>query len=660
MKKTNTFLRNRAKYSLFLIAGEVVSFVITNNAFADDYSLTLTSSGSQDVNISASAGTAISSDSINVSTTCRYGYNFTINTSVNNNNLYLNGNSSNNASGTYFSPVDGTTALNASTNKWGYYYNSSASNTPTSTSIFSPVPTLNNPATVKTPLTTPASSDINDNFNIYYGVSSSDSMPVGTYKMIPDTNNSNNDGTIVYTATIADTCVKYTVRFNATSTYGGIELTGSGTMSDQLIYEGVLTSLNSNLFVAPSGYKFKEWNTLQDGTGVAYKDGVDVMDLAVVGNTFNLYAIWVPVYTINYDGNNADIGITMESNHSNVGEGDIINLYPANYKRDGYGFAGWSMEQLDPDDSNFQTRLASAVNSGKVFGPMATIVAPPYPGSDSAVLYAIWVKSAGDMQNWSGCSNMNIGDVTALEDIRDNDVYAVAKLDDGNCWMIENLRLDNNSINPNWGDDDLSQGFGGVFHGLATPDPPNYFNYSTDWSKPNSLYSIDGSTIYVVSGGIRLPRFANSNTADPVTSLGNTRAARIYSYGNYYNWPAAVANTTNTNNPSTSICPKGWELPIGGIQDINKSYNHLFVSMGYTGDIGHSEESEQFRAYPYNFVYANTFGNALGKIGKYFTRTQFNSWNIYALYLTDGEVRATIAQTDNVYDGSSVRCVVGS
>ena len=222
MKKTNTFLRNRAKYSLFLITGVVGSFAITNNAFADDYSLTLTSSGSQDINISASAGTAISSDSINVSTTCRYGYNFTINTSVNNNNLYLNGDSSNNASGTYFSPVDGTTALNSSTNKWGYYYNSNASTTPTSTSVFSPVPTLNNPATVKTPLTTPASSNINDSFKIYYGVNSAPEMKVGTYKMIPDTNNSNNDGTIVYTTTIADACVKYTVRFNATSTYGGI------------------------------------------------------------------------------------------------------------------------------------------------------------------------------------------------------------------------------------------------------------------------------------------------------------------------------------------------------------------------------------------------------------------------------------------------------
>lgn len=47
------------------------------------------------------------------------------------------------------------------------------------------------------------------------------------------------------------------------------------------------------------------------------------------------------------------------------------------------------------------------------------------------------------MQNWSGCSSMSIGDITALKDTRDDDVYTVAKLGDGKCWMIENLRLDN-------------------------------------------------------------------------------------------------------------------------------------------------------------------------------------------------------------------------
>ena len=109
-----------------------------NTAFAAT-TLTLTSSGSQSINVSTSAGTAISSDAINVTTTCRYGYNFTISTSVEDNNLYLNGDSSNNADGTYFEPIDGVSPLNSTTNTWGFYYSSNPSNVPTGDSIFQPL-----------------------------------------------------------------------------------------------------------------------------------------------------------------------------------------------------------------------------------------------------------------------------------------------------------------------------------------------------------------------------------------------------------------------------------------------------------------------------------------------------------------------------------------
>ena len=121
MKNRNVIFKSIVNLRVFLLFSILVlSFMLVGNVSAVSHTLTLTSSGSQDINISASAGTAISSDAINVTTTCRYGYNFTINTSVNDNNLYLGGDSSNNTEGTYFSPTDGTTALNATTNKWGY------------------------------------------------------------------------------------------------------------------------------------------------------------------------------------------------------------------------------------------------------------------------------------------------------------------------------------------------------------------------------------------------------------------------------------------------------------------------------------------------------------------------------------------------------------
>ena len=281
---------------LIVLAGAFLlsSVLSTYNTYAAPYTLTLSSSGSQSIDVSNMGDkTAISADNLNVATNCRYGYNLTLSTSVNNNNLYLNGNSSNNTTGTYFSPVNGTSTLKNSSNTWGYYYNSSTPTTaPTSSSIFSPVPTLSTPAIIKTPLTTPSSSDINDNFNIYYGVASSDSMPVGTYKLIPDTNNSGNDGTLVYNATIADSCIPYVIHFNPTSTSTGSTLSGTGTMNDQEVYKDTATTLTTNGFIPPNGYEFKEWNTAQDGSGTKYANEASITNLTLPGNTITLYAIW--------------------------------------------------------------------------------------------------------------------------------------------------------------------------------------------------------------------------------------------------------------------------------------------------------------------------------------------------------------------------------
>ena len=98
----------------------------------------------------------------------------------------------------------------------------------------------------------------------------------------------------------------------------------------------------------------------------------------------------------------------------------------------------------------------------------------PTDMSHGLALYAIWVKSAGIMQEWNGCAGLNKGDVTALTDARDNDTYAVAKLADGKCWMIENLRLDNTADHNT--DGSLSQGYNPSFIGLADPESANFIN----------------------------------------------------------------------------------------------------------------------------------------------------------------------------------------
>ena len=675
---------NKLIISVFVYCLLSVAFGDYNSTVsAADYSLSLTSSGSQSIDIAAAGTkTAISADNINVSTTCRYGYNFTINTSVNNNNLYLNGNSSNNASGTYFTPVNGTTALKDSANTWGYYYNNAAPTTaPTVSNVFNAVPTLNNPATIRTPLTTPSSTDINDNFNIYYGVSSSDTMPIGTYKMIPDTNNSNNDGTIVYTATIADACIAYTVHFNPTSYFNGVEITGAGTMSDQTIYEGIPTALSNLTFSNPTtisgiDYYFTGWNTAQDGSGTSYINTEDVLDLTSAGNNVTLYAMWT-------DCPNNKICYSSNVSNSNDIEGEMgdqtistsatsIDLYAPNFKHDGYGFVSWNTK---PN------------GTGTNYGPQQTIefTAGQY-NTGGLRLYANWKVSQGNMQNWSGCSNMNISDVTALKDTRDNDVYAVAKLADGKCWMIENLRLDDSVTLSSSNTNNPSLPLTNVYDTNATsnhlsPTSSVAYNASTapeGWCETRSAACYDQS------------RLRTDNTTLFATNISSDYNVHnnVYSYGNYYNWYSATAGHgkygssygSGYNTPG-DICPVGWHLPKGG-DKVYESTNEFWALMvnGLNNSIKpanydtstapyytYREDNESIpidkalRSYPNNFIYSgSTWGSSISRNynGSYWSASAVNSFNASEMRFYSDYVYP-MANHDK-YFGKSVRCVIGS
>ena len=674
MKKINMFLKNKKNYGLFLVFGlALLSFVVTNNVSAATHTLTLTSSGSQSINVSASSGTAISSDSINVATTCRYGYNFTLSTSVSNNNLYLNGDISNNTSGTYFSPADGSTALNTATNTWGYYYNSNASTTPTSTSVFSPVPTLSSPATIKTPLTTPASSNINDSFKIYYGVNSAPSMSVGTYKMIPDTNNSNNDGTLVYTATIANSCIAYTVHFNPTSTATGATVTGTGTMTDQSINEGIATPLTSNRFSAPSGYHFIGWNTAQDGTGTSYTNSQSVTDLISAGNTITLYAQWSDCWgkRICYKPNGNDVVGEMYE-HGVPDTYTSTTLLAPNYKRSGYAFLSWNTK-VD--------------GSGTNYGPNQTINFTEGQYSNNGLsLYANWAESAGNMQNWTGCSNMNIGDVTALKDTRDNNVYAVAKLADGKCWMTENLRLDDSAT--------LSSS------NTHNPSLPLTNNYSSNTTS-NHLSPTTGPTAWCYTSSSSCINQSIINTDNTTLFINNTASGYnpygdIYSYGNIYNWYSATAGHGKYNNSIVGytapgdICPSGWHIPKGGnksqestnehwaltVTGLNngiKPANYNTNSSPFYEDNNNTEGtdiSNALRSYPNNYVlsghiYGHSSGTthtASGSVGAYWSSSGGSSnGSIAAFYfIVSRDMVYPSTATGNLLDGFMIRCIAGT
>ena len=406
-------------------------------------------------------------------------------------------------------------------------------------------------------------------------------------------------------------------------------------------------------------YVASSYNTSSNGSGTTYTTSYTIPSNATTGIT--LYAQWDPTYSISYNGNNATGSTTMSVKHENIYEGSSVTLYASNYSRSGYGFAGWSLTQIDPDSANASTQIANAT----IYGPNQVITANASTlgqslndGAKAITLYAVWVKSTGNMQDWTGCSSMVSGDITARRDARDGNVYTIGKLADGNCWMMENLRLNDNSSSPNWGDATLSQGFGGMFNGLAASESI-INNDATD----NSLYSTNsGSSVpyYVIADSSAkyglIPRYRSA--LSNVVSDMNNASQSVYSYGNYYSFSAANATTNNyttatgTNGlvtAGTSICPSGWILPTYATSS----------SLATAIKTGTTATGADYTRYPNNFVlsgyaYSSGFTNR-GKTGQYWLQYVASSY-------TQGRLLA-FSVTGNYtssYMSSPVRCLAAT
>ncbi len=484
------------------------------------------------------------------------------------------------------------------------------------------------------------------------------------------------------------------------------------------------TLKNYDAWTDLANWKIKEWTTNANGTGTAYPiNSTYAVTGASAGDSVTLYAHWIPTYSIQFDGNGADNPNGMGSTNAttglkgvkltNVGEGESAALLIGNFKRAGYGFAGWS------------TNPNATVSSGdKIYGPNEIMqVSSSVANGAIVTMYAVWVPAEKDgsnkpvyLQDWDNCSsltatsfNANTGEITpgsviALTDKRDNMVYTIAKLADDKCWMVENLRLNNQyTMGQNQNDnsvtnESLAQGYGGTpgtygsFVGLANSEGvANNTNsnsvYKSSANPPVDTYNPFNGTLEDIgttsSPAVRLPRYNYNNTQSPVDSPSFTRnygnasspsdsgtyiTANIYSKGNYYNWSAALANTNyygvvnNTDaagktseNVGTSICPSGWHLPSSS--SVGREFGFLSQSYGGTGNnqadvaSGGRTMSQRFRAFPNNFILSYTTGTG----GRYWSRSS-SSTNAFILRLTSSDVSPS-QWYNKTSNGYTVRCV---
>ena len=169
------------------------------------------------------------------------------------------------------------------------------------------------------------------------------------------------------------------------------------------------------------------------------------------------------------------------------------------------------------------------------------------------------------------CNMVNVYDETSqteLMDARDGKLYWVAKLQDGHCWMTQNLDTDiNSSISFNSNNTDLN-----VAYDSSTEQ---YIEYNDGYTENNGvIYYTPASSAATIDFQNTGPiiGWQNSNTAPYSANKTDSTETGHASLGNYYNWTAAIASNNSSSltqdtlsniskNPENSICPKGWRLP---------------------------------------------------------------------------------------------------
>ena len=200
------------------------------------------------------------------------------------------------------------------------------------------------------------------------------------------------------------------------------------------------------------------------------------------------------------------------------------------------------------------------------------------------------------------CAKAQTHQTTTLRDIRDGNTYTVAKLKDGKCWMTQNLRIINKTITP--ADSDVT-----------------------------SNYTIPASSI---NG------FSSNNTSN----------AYVDNDGGLYTWYTATAGTgtqsmsTQGQNTTVSICPKGWRLPTSGNGGEFEALNNRYSSISdLTANADFTLSGR---------VHSSSRGYQ-GSSGYYWSSTVNSSSNAYHLLLNTSYVYPANHSSKNY--GFSVRCI---
>ncbi len=443
---------------------------------------------------------------------------------------------------------------------------------------------------------------------------------------------------------------------------------------------GTTNSGYNGLTLYSSSSPIKLINTTTPGSSaIQFKFGAkaDTSQLAgTYSNVINFIGVGKIIttsYTINFNDPSGE-ATSMPASQTGTSTTGSVQISSTQPTRTNYLFKGWCTAQTSDDTCSGDT-----VQPGGMLGL--------HPGTGNLTptvtrtLYAMWgetltqktIANSTTLQEVEACpSSLVTGQAYTLIDTRDNEQYVVAKLEDGRCWMLDNLRLDISisSIRDSLTESNTNADAASITSlkngNRAAGDQyanGSYSNYSTGAS-----YSV--AKAYAT----------NNNYVNPDSSknLGNGS----HKYGMYYNYCAASAgsycygNGLSEGTPATTdaeydICPSGWRMPIGGKNntDANSEPYQLAMALGLTPqDIGltiiyvpgtpvvTSLSLPMSGSWYYNPRASSTpTQSSQGSASNFWTRTYLSTSYMCATYGSTGNV--TIYTTGDRTNANTVRCI---
>ena len=392
--------------------------------------------------------------------------------------------------------------------------------------------------------------------------------------------------------------------------------------------------------------------------------------------------------------------------------------------RNTYTFAGWCLGSTDHSQISVNDMVTFSNNSyhdtatvcdGTIYATGASMPIDPTIDNTDINLYAVWTPTTFDqayaaagkskvahgsnsyykMQDMTStiCNSVSPNQTTILVDYRKNTVnatttidnvgtdYHVGKLEDGKCWLLDNLDLNlNNSTvvgalkgtnesgtntNANVASITALKNGGGSDSNGRAQTGLSYSNWSSGSTYLQGLANRSGTCSTTVTGN-ECTYSGSYNNATVVSSKTGiaTQGVGYGKIGTFYNYCAASAGSycysnsyTGTNNDVYDICPSNWKLPIGGSGQGSVAYlSNAIAKISTTPKDSTKPISFQgMLSMPLSGGYTDNASFRQGSRGYFWTSWRATNDSIYDLTMTSSGAGGSGYSARST--GRSVRCI---